>query len=1192
MRLQKVELFGFKSFAEKTKLKFEPGITAIVGPNGCGKSNIADGIRWALGEQSSKLLRGARMEDVIFAGSRSRKPLGLAEVSLTFIENRGDLPTDFEEVVVTRRLYRSGESEYLLNGAPCRLRDITDLFLDTGLGAAQYALIEQGSIGAVVNAKPQDRRALIEEAAGIMTYKTRKRAALNKLEATDQNLLRIRDIIHEVERQRNALKRQANKAERYRALEARLTSLRLFLKFCEHRQLLEELRLVEDEEVPLRETLLRLEAQRQAAEAALEALRARALDAEREVSAAQASLFTTRDALNRVEAELAVARRERGELGERAAAARAEAEALRSRADELRGGAEAARTERAAADQAAVAAGTAVAGHADRLATLETEVDRLREALDQARGRHRQALAGAAEHRNALATLAERERLLRLQADRFRRQQEEAGRQREAVGRDAESRGVRAATLDARRQELAAELASLGARLEAARAEDEALALRVRAAAEDVERQRGRLDSLKELEANFAGYAEGNRFLLQLMRAGHADLTGLLGPLSERLEVSPRHERALEALLGEALEAIRVASPQAAASALALLEAEGKGPAVLLLPSNGRNGQPLAAAALPRVPAGLQDGIEGPALDLVRFADGDRPLVERLLGDGLVVSDLGAALALTAVLAPPFAIATLAGEVITHRMTLLGGPRGAGGLLGRHREIREAEAALGLREAELRRLEASRDEAAARVLALERERETAAGAQRALEDERLDAGQGLAQARAEGERLGRQLELFGYELEGVEADLRELGRALDPTREALEVEEAAGVAAAAEETRTATTLSDRQAAQQALARELTEAQVAQAAAHARLEAAGREAERLAADEEAARHGAGQRAREAEALTAREAEAGQRIRDLEADAGRLSVEEAERAARLVACQEDRQGVQDAIGREEEALRGRRTEEAAVRDRLGVLGARRAETSRARALLETGLREEHGVEVSALEAQFAGSSEDPGAAREEMDALRQKLADLGPTNLAALEEYQALCQRLDFLTTQAADLEVSVGQLRRAIGEINRTISHLFESTLGRVNDHFDRFWKRLFGGGRALLELVPPAEGEEEPGVELRVSIPGKRAVNLSLLSGGERALTALALLLALFAVRPSPFCLLDEVDAPLDDANIERFVALLGEMATTCQFIVITHNKRTMEVAHLLYGITMAEEGLSTLISVRIPQAA
>src|SRR5574342_378926 len=387
MQLSKISLFGFKSFADKIDLSFEPGVTAIVGPNGCGKSTISDAIRWALGEQSAKLLRGDRMDDLIFAGNSRRKPLGLVEVSLTLTRNEGALPTEYEEVNVTRRLYRSGESEYLLNRVPCRLRDITDLFIDTGLAGEPYALIEQGSIGNVVNARPADRRVLIEEAAGIMKYKTKKRAALNKLEATEQNLLRIRDVIAEVERQRNSLKRQANKAERYRELDRRATELKLYLKFREHAALWEELQTVLASLTPLQETLVGLRAGIAASEAALEARRLDALHQEQAVAAAQEAVYAIRGRIDRDEAELrnlaqqidaAARRRTHNEaalaaLGERARTLLTELDAGASRA--------------AAQEDEVVALEAALADEGDRLRQAEAAVAATVDELEQARDR-------------------------------------------------------------------------------------------------------------------------------------------------------------------------------------------------------------------------------------------------------------------------------------------------------------------------------------------------------------------------------------------------------------------------------------------------------------------------------------------------------------------------------------------------------------------------------------------------------------------------------------------------------------------------------------------------------------------------------------------------------------------------------------------------------------------------------------
>lgn len=1198
MQLSKIALFGFKSFADKVDLEFRPGITAIVGPNGCGKSNVSDGVRWALGEQSAKLLRGDRMDDFIFAGNGKRKPLGLAEVSLTFSRNNGTVDLDYEEINVTRRLYRSGESEYLLNKVPCRLRDITDMFIGTGLAGEPYALIEQGSIGSVVNARPADRRILIEEAAGIMKYKGKKRSAVNKLEATEQNLLRIRDVIVEVERQRNSLKRQANKAERYKLLDQRATELKLFLKYREHEGFWAELQEALARLRPLQERLQDLRSELGAADALLEAERLKALADEQAVSAAQEALFTLRSRIDRDEAELRSLVQQSEETHRR------------------QGELEAAQASHAETAQALVA-GLGIA--AARIQGQEQEVIRL-EGVVEGEGRTLReveaALAGAlAEHerlrqqtshrggqlalkRSEQATLLERSRQMTAQADRLRLRQAEATTQRAGAEASSSADEARRAEVDRRLAE--ARTAREAAQMEAARLREARRHLEAEIAglSADVERQRGRLGSLRELRLQYADFSEGNRLLLQAGRDWR--IPGVLGPLAEVLEVAPRHEKALEALLGVHLQGLRMETWAEAQEALAHLFRSGEGRATLVGPTPDAEGAWAAAAQarlasrLEELPKEIRSGVEGLALDLVRTPAGSEPWVRPLLADGLIVSDLDGAIALARELTGPFAIATLAGEVLTHRGALTGGTPPPPGLLGQRRELKELEEALAISETGLSGLREALGIVTEERAAAERATEAGGLAERQAELDLLAIEKDLAARRAEEQRLSQQLELFGLELQTVEADLARIGQEVEGLRATIASEEE-GVAVLshqlARHEAEVTTLRERR---EQLADGLAESRVVLASCVAHRDETRRNVDRMRRDLQSAEEQIARLGQEAAEATTRLAALAEGQGALREALAALHGEEGERQGALVRAQEARATTQAAIQGHEERVRERRQEEGRTQAEVSGLDTRRAELQTALALLEQDLLQEHSVSLPELRERFAATPLEVEAARAEWEELRAKLAELGPANLGALEEYEALCQRYEFLTTQAEDLTRSVASLRQAIGEINRTIQALFATTLVAVNEQFDRLWKRLIGGGSAELKLVEP-EGEtpdEEPGVEMLIRIPGKRSTILSLLSGGERALAALALLLALFAVRPSPFCVLDEVDAPLDDANVERFVALLREMAVDSQFVVITHNKRTMEAADTLYGVTMEEEGVSRVISVRLHAGA
>ncbi len=1204
MHLTKISLFGFKSFADKVDLSFEPGVTGIVGPNGCGKSNVSDAIRWALGEQSAKLLRGDRMDDLIFAGNGRRKPLGLAEVSLTFTRNGGALPTEYEEVNVTRRLYRSGESEYLLNKVPCRLRDITDLFIDTGLAGEPYALIEQGSIGSIVNARPADRRVLIEEAAGIMKYKTKRRAAGSKLESTEQNLLRIRDVIAEVERQRNSLKRQANKAERYKQLDLRCTELKLFLKHREHTALWEELQSILGRLGPEQQLLTGIRAGIGSAEALVEERRLQAVAEERAVTAAQEALFDVRSRIDRDEAEFRNLTQQLGDAERRQAEHESALADLGRTAERLLASIQDGAT--AAAEHDRDIAVSEAKLEADGRALRETEAILATAAAALERLRHQAAHQSGqlALKRNELATLLERHRQMTAQTERLRLQQAEAASQRDGAEASSTAEETRRQEATDRRGRALADREA--AQVEAARAREARrhLEREIAGLVGDVERQRGRLSSLRELRLEFADFSEGNKLLLQAGRDRR--VRGILGPLAEALETAPRHEKALEAILGAQLQGVRVQTWGEAQEALAHLFRSGQGRATLVGPrptGEGTWGHRLRgelAAQIADLPKELLGRVEGLALDVIRSAEGAAPWVADLLADSVIVSDLDAALAIARELPGPFTLATLAGEVLTHRGTLTGGTPAPQGLLGQRRELKELEEALAISEVGLSGLREALAIVSEDATSAERAVETAAMAERQADLDLLAIEKDLAARRADEQRLSQQLELFGLELQTVETDLVRIERDTDVLRAALadgetRIADVHGDIAGRE--REVAELRERR---EEAAASLNDQRVSLASRAARRDETLRDLARMRQELQAAEEQIGHLTREAAELTALRA-AQETGRDrLREDLARLRCDEETCQATLLRTQEARAAGQEAVGRLENELRAKRREEAELSAAVAALDTRRGELKATMARLELELAETHGLGTVELRERFAAADLGVETAKTELEELRLKLTELGPANLGALEEYQALCQRYEFLTAQAEDLTRSVASLRQAIGEINKTIRSLFDSTLEAVNRQFDHFWRRLIGGGSAQLKLVEPiqadveapAPGDDEPGVEMLVRFPGKRATVLSLLSGGERALAALSLLLALFAVRPSPFCVLDEVDAPLDDANVERFVGVIREMAQQSQFIAITHNKRTMEAADLLYGITMEEEGVSKVISVRMKAAA
>ncbi len=1217
MRIKRIDITGFKSFCEQLSLAFPPGISAIVGPNGCGKSNIVDAIRWAMGEQSARVLRGREMGDVIFGGSESRKPFGMAEVSVTFTADGAVLPAGIPalpdgtgaegraEVQVTRRLFRDGESEYLLNKTPCRLKDITELFMGTGVGSKAYAIIEQGKIGQILSAKPIERRVLVEEAAGITKFKHRKAEAESKMEATRANLTRVTDILAEVKRQLGSLARQAKKAEKYRALRDQATAL-------ERRLLAHDAARLEADWLVGQRALERLQDETTGAEAALaraeaeaEVLRADAARLEERLRAAEAEGHRQAEALQQAEGARQLLARDHEQVVRDQARREAERAAVLAEAEAL--DAEALRLEASRAELAerAAAAREEVERREARVRDLQGAVRARQQELDGERGAVVEQAARLARANNALAEGARRAGELTQRAARLA----------EATARLVNQRAGAAAageTLRADIETRRAARAAAAARLDERRAEEGRLRESVAALDAVLKELRerhateaSRLGSLRELEARYEWYQSGVRSLMLAADTAFSRRQAVFGLVADLVETEPRYETAVEAVLGERLQAVVVESHAEGIEAIEYLKRQAAGRSSfipLALKTNGHSahcdtsGGDALHAPPPEVIAPLRS--------LVRFRQELGPVVDYLVGDVWLVADLRHALALWARNGFAKTLVTLEGEVVDPWGVVTGGAGGQGassGILSKKREIATLAVSVAATAAEIdghtREVKELEQQAVDAATEAARLREGLHRLDLALVDVEKD----LQASGQESARLDREAEGLGYEQAQLAADRRELDEAMVRARAEASAAEAER---AAREARIHALAEGQAALEAQAAREaqaLTELKVAAAAEAERLAQLQRDAERLAE-----RRGqlAGRLERLAAELAAGRDEEGRLAREAEMLAARL---EGLHAARVLA---------------EAALAGARDEAQAAADRLAGADGRAREArrlldqARARASEAQVAQTERTLRREALAAQAderfrvpldvlveegraltpvgeptaAAPPFDAEQARAELTRLRDQMAALGEVSLGALEEYAELEERHRFLSEQRADLERSLEHLQQAIARINRETRSRFAEAFEAINAQFRRLFPRLFQGGRAELQLTD--EGDLlETGIEIIAQPPGKKLQNVLLLSGGEKALSAVALIFAIFLVRPSPFCLLDEVDAPLDDANIGRFNDLVREMTGRSQFLLITHNKQTMEIADTLYGITMEEPGVSKIVSVRLTDA-
>ena len=1147
MRLSRLELSGFKSFAGSVELPFDQGVTAIVGPNGCGKSNISDAVRWVLGEQSPRLLRGGKMEDVIFQGSTGRRPVNVAEVSLVFDNSDGSLPIAYQEVVVTRRLSRSGQSDYLLNRSSVRLRDIQDLLRGTGLGADAAVVMEAKMIEALLSEKAEERRALFEEAAGIGLYRDRKKSTERRLEETAADLARLEDLIAEVQTQVRSLARQRGRAERYgKMIEERFGIAMTLVR-----------REIEDFDLSLGALGVRA---RDLAEQ-LPAARARLDDAEHQREARVQARHTAEARRTEVERRLGDAKLEVGRLESDLALA---AERL-SNAGQRRqtAGDERVQAERRAAQaerEHAAAAAERTTAERD-LAAVQSELGARTGEEDTVRGRLTAERLAVRELEEELHRRAETSRALEIERGALDRERSELREQlavaagerqeRDAAARDAARDADAAAqrvNRDAQAAVRAVEALQHARRHVAALHEQEMSARSARRQTEAALSQlEARRDALDELDREHVGLAPAAQALLK------ARLPGVLGPLADYVRTSRRDAELAERLLGEWLHAVLVTDASVIDAITAWHTETQPGPLVLLPcvpgPRLGADGHPLKDALR----------VEGPAAAWVRA----------LLAGHEVIS--------------ASALRRANGAVLLDSSAPTAGPlQRRAELEALEKEVREAttnlERARAAEESTVKELTTAEAALTHAGQGAEEARrvELEAGA------EKGEADRGLIHARRQAEESAAQVERLTRRLAEVESRLGALHvelqeREMERVRSAEQLgTERAGLA-------------DLETQQEAAREQRVRWQVEAAQVEAKLAAAAERAGRADADAHASREQAGARAeeiarieRETASLTTQRAQWEDTLQER-----RLALAELDTAATDAAAHV---GMTDAdLGQAEGALDQARKALAALGEEEHRLQLERTEIEGKRRGLVERVETEWRKPLATLVADAPEVAGDLEWLRQENDRLRGAIDAVGPVNALAVEEHAEETKRLEFLMTQRDDLVSARHSLQQAAREIDQTAKTLFLESFAKVREHFRSVFQTLFGGGECDVRLANEDEPLESE-IEIHAAPRGKRTQRIHLLSSGERTLVAVSLLFAIFLAKPSPFCLLDEVDAPLDDANVGRYVRLLAEFKDQTQFIVITHNPRTMQAADAVYGVTMQEPGVSTIVGVRLGQ--
>lgn len=1192
MRIRRLDVVGFKSFMDRTVVVFDDGVTGVVGPNGCGKSNVADSIRWVLGEQSARQLRGRSMEDIIFNGSETKPPLSVAEVTLTFTNDRpSELPPAYQgfgEITVGRRLYRTGESEYLVNGVSARLLDINEIFFGSGIGRTAYSIVEQGRIGQIVSARPEDRRSIIEEAAGITKYKKRREAAERKMEATQQNLTRVADIVQELGKQLETLNRQARRAEKYKTLKAEIRELDLKAAAARYLELTATRRAAEERHATARGEEAELAARLAELEGGLDADRGRLAEGEARLADLTAREHELTSAARVSEVSVEAAARELEQIADRTRAQAGEVEGLKAQAEALAAEREALLRQRDDLTSLSSTDDVRLGDAEVTLRELSREQGAAQGEADQARADAAAALSEATGHKSQLAQI-ERQRLdVKGRHDRNRA---EAGELADRTTRLDGSRSQYAEKLGQTRQ--------LKLRLEEQRGAQEELLERTRSEfiqneaklitlREELQDKRSRLQTLNEVLRNYEGYGRGVRSIMTRAGQGEGRDRGIFGLVADVVSSAPEFENAIEAVLGERLQYVIVESHSQGVEAIDYLKTAAEGRASLIPMARLRD----ADAWLPESAA--HPGVVAAAVDVVRYEPSYEKVVRFLLGDALIVRDLPSALELWQSSEPKRTLVTLDGEVLDPSGVVTGGPlEGEGhGALQRRREVQELEETVRAFEAEFALAQERHRALQTRLLQLEAALKTLDKDGREKELALLDQEKDLARLGEELERAAQRMGQLEVERSQLEESLSGLSREEEEHRLAAATAEA-HAARGEERARAAMERLDLlKARSDAATAELLNLKVKVAADAERRESIGSALRRI---DDARREVEDRRARLFAGLSeqnARAAELRGRVDGTKVDLDRLAADLAAVQGELAQARAAHEAVQ-AAGRARDAeLRDLRTRVEGVRADLSASALTAREHALELSHLEEQTRERCQAELRWEVSRFHLERPPGEAERERLEELKGQAERMGAINLTAIEEYDELARRHAFMTEQKLDLEASMADLKAAIVKINRASRERFQETFDRVNEKFQQVFPRLFNGGRAGLVLTQPEGGEGEPGVEIFSQPPGKKLQSVNLLSGGEKALTAVALIFAIFLIKPTPFCLLDEVDAPLDDANVGRYNEIVKEMSKTSQFILITHNKRTMEMVDTLYGVTMEEPGVSKLVSVRLSEKA
>lgn len=1181
MKIKRVSMLGFKSFVDKMDIAFPLGLSAIVGPNGCGKSNIVDAIRWAMGEQSAKLLRGRQMEDVIFNGTTDHKPFGMAEVSILFENGDGSFPPQYAhatELAVTRRLFRSGESEYLINNVPCRLKDIQEIFMDTGLGNRAYSIIGQGQITTIIEQKPEETRAMIEEAAGITKYKKKVDESQRKIEATQANLQRVEDILGEVEKQMRSLKRQSAKAKRYKAIGQEIQRLELILNAHAY----EELKKESAERMRYAEALVQEEIGRSTEhsriQASIESMNLELEEKDKQIGSLREVHLRAKERVSKKEAmaeAMAAERRMQTELEKRL---EKDKEELSRRLGELE-------KERGLLLERIAEAKAKASATEEEIAMVEARAKNRRELLKQIKEVFEEARARVHSGKSQEASLTQESGFLARRIGeitdsrtRLEKEREEVHAKKKALLQAAERKRELRETLVEKLTEIQKDVSGEEQRCHELDQIRRHLESDLKAVETALSVDESRLASLRSLVDNFEGYKVGVRTIMKAEDLEARREGRIKGLVADVIQADPQYEQALEAVLGDKLQYILVDHLRDGQQAVEYLKVRAKGKSSFVpvadLNGNGDHGSSNGFRLLK---------------ELVKTAEPYKPVVDVLLGNAALVDNLDQALSAWEEHRGNQCLVTLDGDMIDRSGILTGGKQAQSfsGILARKREMKEVQARVVGHGRRLEEIQGKLEEAL-------REKEERESRLATLKEEKLEVQDQLNDLDKAGFQLSHELDQMERLSQRISDELDQRDKEQSKHKETLIRLE-----------------SELQACREKRASEeafFKEKEVELRESEEEYETFRNDLARLRMNHSLFKEEQRGFSREVERIDDFVREAQETFRRIEGDivAARRGQEDC--VQREESFREELKGLYALLGEAEQAVNqadlNRNQFKALIREEEKKAEAVRADVEALKEKIHTarmeqseigfkmdGLvemtREKYGLHLPDIYQEYLGGEMSEAEVREKLEHQKKLKGRLGEVNLTAIQEHEALKERCTFITTQRQDLLDSIASLQEAIRKINKTCLEKFMETFQRVDEKLKTVFPILFNGGTANLKLLDETKPLES-GVLVEVQPPGKKLSHMALLSGGEKALVAMALIFAIYLIKPSPFLLLDEVDAPLDEANIDRFNDLLREIRKYSQIILVTHNRRSMEIVDRLFGVTMEKQGVSKIVTVSL----